>query len=127
MPELALYDKQRDPLTGHLHGVSVPELMRREPAANPSGVGNATQLSADPSGGARPAAGRAAQDAEQRADRHGRAQFEPGIEVVPGPAVHPDLAAPAALPGANENSAALPVKIGLGQRERFADPQPGAP
>ena len=27
MPELALYDKQRDPLTGHLDGVSVPELM----------------------------------------------------------------------------------------------------
>jgi hypothetical protein len=29
MPELALYDEQRDPLAGHLDSVGMPELMRR--------------------------------------------------------------------------------------------------
>jgi hypothetical protein len=99
----------------------------REPATNPGGQGGATQLAADPRGGAWPAAGRAAQHAEQRADGQGRAELQPGIEMVPGPTVHPDLAPPAAFPGANEDRAALSVKVGLGQRERFADPQPGAP
>jgi hypothetical protein len=33
VPELALDDHERDALVGHLHRVSVPELMRREPSA----------------------------------------------------------------------------------------------
>src|SRR5450755_1225284 len=125
--EVSLYDEQRDALAGHLDGVRVPELMRREPAMNPGGQGGGTQLAADPGRGPWPAAGWAAQDAEQRADGQSRSECEPGIEMVPGPAVHPDLAPPSALPGANEDGAALSVKVGLGQRERFADPQPGAP
>jgi len=47
--------------------------------------------------------------------------------MLPGPAVHSDLAPPAALPGADQDGAALSVKVGLCQRERFADPQPGSP
>jgi hypothetical protein len=47
--------------------------------------------------------------------------------MVPGPAVHPDLAAPTPLPGANRDGAALSVNVGLGQRERFTDPQASTP
>ena len=82
VPELSLYDQQRDPLSGHLDRVSVPELMRGKPAANPGGLGGATQLAADPSGGAWPAARGAAQDAEQRAGGQRRTQFEPEIEIL---------------------------------------------
>ena len=39
----------------------------------------------------------------------------------------PDLATPATLAPADQNGPALTVKIGLGQRERFADPESGAP
>ena len=35
MTELALDDQQWDPLAGHLDGVGVPELVRREATANP--------------------------------------------------------------------------------------------
>jgi hypothetical protein len=35
MPELALDDQQRDPFTGHLDRVRMPQLMRRESTANP--------------------------------------------------------------------------------------------
>jgi hypothetical protein len=34
MPELALYDEQRDSLAGHLDGVSVSQLVRRNPSGN---------------------------------------------------------------------------------------------
>jgi SEC-C motif len=39
MPELALYDQERDPLAGHLDSVGVPELVRREspPHTGPGG------------------------------------------------------------------------------------------
>jgi hypothetical protein len=47
--------------------------------------------------------------------------------LLPGPAVHPDLAALAALPAADQDRAAREVKIALGQAERFADAQPRAP
>jgi hypothetical protein len=41
--------------------------------------------------------------------------------------IHPDLAAPAALAAADEDSASRPVKVGLGEVKRLADPQTGAP
>jgi hypothetical protein len=50
-----------------------------------------------------------------------------GIELLPSPTVHPDFAAPPALPVSDLDRAPDPVQIALGQRERFADPQPGAP
>jgi hypothetical protein len=37
VPELALDHNQRDAFSGHLDGVGVPELMRREPAPDPCG------------------------------------------------------------------------------------------
>ena len=52
---------------------------------------------------------------------------EPGLEFLPGPVVHADLAAAPALAAANEDRAAARVEVGLGERERFVDPQAGAP
>ena len=39
MPELALDHEQRDPFAGHLDGVRVPELVRREPVADAGSPG----------------------------------------------------------------------------------------
>jgi hypothetical protein len=47
--------------------------------------------------------------------------------VRPGPAVHSDLAALIALAGADEQRAAIGVEVGLVERQRLADPQPGTP
>jgi hypothetical protein len=46
---------------------------------------------------------------------------------MPRPAVHADLAAATALALANDDRSASGVEVGLGQLERFADPQPGPP
>ena len=67
------------------------------------------------------------QHAEQRADRQARTKREPGIERLPRPAVHPDLTAPAAFSVPDEDRATDAIQVALGQRERFADPQPGTP
>jgi hypothetical protein len=69
MPELALDNVDRHPLTGKLDGVRMPQLMGREPATNTGLGGELSELSAD--GGRRPraTAGRAVDDAEQRPDR----------------------------------------------------------
>ena len=98
MTELPLDDYQRDPFAGHLDCVSVAELARREPspdAGRPSGV---SQQRADPGRGAGTAAGGSTEHAEQRADRQPRADLEPRLELLPGPTVHSNLAALAALP-----------------------------
>ena len=82
MPELALYDQEWDPLAGHLDSVGVPELVGCEPAADAGGQRGSMQLGADAGRRAWPPAGRAAQNAEERADRQGPAQLEPGIELL---------------------------------------------
>ena len=46
MPELALDDDQRHALAGHLDGVCVAELVRREASANARGRGGAAQFGA---------------------------------------------------------------------------------
>ena len=127
MPELALYDQERDPLAGHLDSGGVPELVGCKPAADSGGQRGPMQLGTDPGRRAWPPAGRAAQNAGERADRQGPAQLEPGVELLPRPAVHPDLAPATALPGTDQHCAALAVKVGLSQRERLADPQTGTP
>jgi hypothetical protein len=47
MPELALYDQERDPLARHLHSVGVPELVGCEPAPDPGGLRGPMQLRTD--------------------------------------------------------------------------------
>jgi hypothetical protein len=49
------------------------------------------------------------------------------VNWVPCPAVHSDLAAASSLPPADDEGPAGAVKVGLGEVERFADPQPSAP
>jgi hypothetical protein len=47
--------------------------------------------------------------------------------VLPGPAVHPHLAALAPLPAADQDRAARRLEVALGQSKRFADAQPRPP
>ena len=124
MPELSLDDQQWDSFARELNGVAVPELVGRETTPDTGHRGGAAQLPANQRGRARGAACRAVQ---YTADWELGAQFEPGPELLKGPAVHPDLASSPALTGADHDGAAVSVKIGLGQGERFADPQPCAP
>jgi len=84
------------------------------------------QLGTDAGRRARPPAGRAAHNTEERADRQSPAQLEPGNELLARPAVHPDLP-PATTLASTDQHGALAVKIGLRQRPRLADPQPGTP
>src|SRR5436305_3380746 len=101
--------------------------MGRKATAHPGRRSGVAQLSADPGRRARPAAGRTADDAEQGADRELRTQLEPLLEALPPPAVHPDLAPPAPFASADQDRTCYPVKVGLGERERLADPQTGPP
>jgi hypothetical protein len=82
MPELALYNQQRDTLARHLHSLRMSQLVGCEPAPNSGGQGGPMQLGTDAGRRAWPPAGRAAQNAEERADRQGSAQLEPRIELL---------------------------------------------
>jgi hypothetical protein len=55
------------------------------------------------------------------------ARLQPRRELFPGPVVHADLAAAAALAAAHKQRSAARVEVGLGERERLVDAQPGAP
>jgi hypothetical protein len=80
-------------------------------------------------GGLRPAAAarRFGQNAEQRADGQREAEVQPLLKLFPGPVVHADFAAAAALAAADEDRAAAGVEVSLGERECLVDAQPGAP
>ncbi len=114
-------------LPGHLNGVGVPELMWREPAPDPCRGCGAVQLRANAGRAAPTAARGSVQDAEERADRQCVAQLDPWLQLLPCPAVHPDLTAFPAFALAHEDRTANRIKVGLGERERFADPKSGAP
>jgi hypothetical protein len=73
----------------------------------------------------RPCVG-AVDDAQRRADRQRDSDAQPRVDLLPGPPVHADLASLSALAATNEDAAARPVKVTLGQRKRLADAQPGA-
>ena len=85
------------------------------------------QLRSGTGGRPSPAGGRAAQHAEQRADRKRRSQLQPRPQLLPTPAVHPDLTALAAFAAADQDRAAGQVQITLAQGQCLADAQPGAP
>src|SRR5258708_17048062 len=116
VPELALDDQERDSLTGHLHCVRVPQLVWREAASDPGRLRGGAELAADPGGRARSTPRRAAQHAEQRSDGQINAELDPGVEVLPCPAVHPDLATFAALSVPDRDRTTHPVKIAFGDR-----------
>jgi hypothetical protein len=68
MSELALDHDQRYAFAGHLDGVGVPELVRREPSPYACRGGSIAQLDADARRRAWAPPRRTAQHAEQRAD-----------------------------------------------------------
>jgi hypothetical protein len=65
--------------------------------------------------------------AEQSSDWEIGSGLEPWLQLIPGPAVHPDLAALPALASPDQHGTARAVKIRFGKIQRLADPQPGAP
>src|SRR5829696_7896085 len=95
--ELALDDDERDAFAGHLDGGGVPQLVRREPASHSWRGGHAAQLGACRSGRPVPSERRAVDDAQQGTDWGPAPHVKPGLELLPAPGVHADLAAAAAL------------------------------
>jgi hypothetical protein len=71
--------------------------------------------------------GRAVDDARQSADGKGNAVVEPRLELLPGPAVHADLAPLAALAVADQDASGRAVEVTFGEGDRLADSQAGAP
>ena len=65
-----------------------------------------SELGAHAGDSPRPSPGRAAQNAGQSAERQRRARSKPRSELLPPPAVHPDLAALATLAVTDEDRAA---------------------
>ena len=49
------------------------------------------------------------------------------MELLPAPRVGADLAASSAFAVADQERAAALIEVGLAERERFVDAQPGAP
>ena len=68
-------------------------------------------------GFAPPASGGSMDHAKQRPDRELAAKLEPCVELIPCPAVHPDLASLAALPASDEHGAAVAVQLALQRDE----------
>ena len=114
-------DDQRDAFASHLDSVGVAELVWREAPAYAGRGSGAPQLRTGGRGRPGSAACRAVDDAEQRADGELEAALKPGLEFLPPPVVHADLASASALAAADEQRAASLVEIGLGERERFLD------
>jgi hypothetical protein len=61
------------------------------------------------------------------ADRQRHPLSEPRLDRRPCPGVHAGVAAAVVLAVPDQNRAATLITVGLGQRERLVDPQPGAP
>jgi hypothetical protein len=114
-------------LTGHLDGVRVPQLVWRKASPHAGLAGDAAQLGAGGGGRPGPSARGAVDDAKQRSDRQPNPRLQPRLKLLPGPVVHADLAAPAALAAPHQKRSAARVEVGFGERERLADAQAGAP
>ena len=125
MPQLALNHDQRHAFAGELHGVGVPQLVRREASPDTGRDGRPARLGSRGGIGPRAPACRAGEDAEEWSDGKVDARLEPGLELSPAPGVHADFAAASALAATDQHRAAALIEIGLGERERLVDPQPG--
>jgi hypothetical protein len=69
----------------------------------------------------------AVDDAEQRPDGQLDQRPQPRRELPPGPVVHADLAAAAALAAPHQQRTAPPIELGLGECERLVNAKAGAP
>ena len=111
MPELALYDQERDPLAGHLDSVGVPELVGCETAPDSGHLGGPMQLGSEAAGEhAARGSGRAGRRRARRPAGSGAARARDRAAPT---AVHPDLPPATTLSSTDEHGAALAVKIGL--------------
>ena len=110
MAELALDDDERHAFSGNLDRVGVAQLVRRKAAPDAYRGSGPPQLCAG--GGGRPvvAASCAVDDAQQGSDGKLVSQLEPGVEFVPAPSVHADLAAAPALAAADQERAAALIE-----------------
>ncbi|MDP8909800.1 MAG: hypothetical protein M3N47_11965 [Chloroflexota bacterium] len=127
MAELALDDDQRYALAGHLDGVRVTaaraerSAAARRPVRRRVVAGRARRFDH-----ARPRRG-PGDDAKQRADGKFGAGVEPRLELLPGPLVHADLAAAAALAAPHEQRPAPAIEVALVQQQGLVDVKTGAP
>ena len=122
MPQLALDQRQRDPLAQQLDSVSMAELVRGYAPADAGRECEVAQLNACGAVRPRPAAGWTVDHAEQHPDRELHSVSQPWLDRRPRPGIHPDLAPAIVLAVPDQNRAAALVKIGLGQRQRLLDP-----
>ncbi len=74
-----------------------------------------------------PSGSSAVDDAKESSHREIGSDLEPWLQLIPGPAVHSDLAALPALASSYQDGTAQTVKIGFGKIQCLPDPQPGAP
>ncbi|HYB31476.1 MAG TPA: hypothetical protein VEF89_33120 [Solirubrobacteraceae bacterium] len=121
MSELTLDDYQRNAFVRHLDRVSMPQLVRREPPSHPRRDGGMLQLLARRRRFPPASGGRSVDHAQHRTDWEPAAGLQPWVKLSPGPAVHADLAALAALPAPDKHRAAGSVQIALLKRESFAN------
>jgi hypothetical protein len=105
----------------HLDRVSMPQLVGREPPSHPRPDGGMVQMLARGRRLPSASSGRSVDNAEHRADREPATDLQPRIELLPRPAIHPNLSPLAALPPPDEYRAARSVQVTLLERECFAD------
>ena len=125
MPQLALDQRQRDPLAQQLDSVSMPELMRGYAPADPGRDGCAMQLKASGAGRPDVPARRSGDHAEQWTDRQRHTLGHPRFKGRRAPRVHPDHSTPIVLAVPDQNRPPPLLQIGLGQRQRLVDAKPG--
>ena len=107
--QLPLDHDKRDTFVRHLNRVGVPQLMGREAPSHARGRGRVMQLFARGRRFPTSSGSRSVNHAQHRADRQLAADLEPGVKLIPCPAVHSDLTALAALPAPNEHRATRTV------------------
>jgi len=55
------------------------------------------------------------------------AHVDPGLQLLPGPLLHADLAAAAVLSAANEQRAAAVAQVALAEDQRLVNPESRSP
>src|SRR5579862_1703194 len=97
----------------HLDRMSVPQLVRRKSTPDARPGSRVMQLLARGRGLPAPAGGRPVDHAQQRPERELTSELKPWVELLPGQAVHPDLASSGAFPAPDEPGPAGSVQVAL--------------
>jgi hypothetical protein len=121
MPQLTLDDNERNAFMRHFDRVGVPELVGCEPPSDARHAGGMVQLLAGSRRLPPASGGRSVDNAQHRADREPATNLQPRTELLPCPAIHPNLSPLAALPAPDDYRAARSVQIALLERKGFAD------